>query len=308
MKKIFLVLVLAFISQGLSAQYWVVKGTVADSTDQVPLFAATVVLKNKADSTLKVKITDQEGAFRITGVVDGSYELSISFVGFKTFRKTLEVQDKSTDLGTILMEVDAKAMAGVTVEGINQRVIQNGDTVEMNAIAYKVNPDATAQDLLEKMPGVVIQNGQVQAQGENVTRVLVDGREFFGQDPSAALTNLPAEIIEKIQVYDEASDQAQFTGFNDGETTKTLNIITKASMRNGTFGKVYAGAGSDNIYNTGGSINLFREKSRLSVIGQMNNINIQNFSTSDLLGVTSGGGRGGRGGGARGGGGGRAGA
>lgn len=305
MKKLLLSLLLILASQGLSAQYWVVKGAVADSTDQVPLFAATVVLKNLADSTVKVKATDQKGAFRLTGVLNGNYELSISFVGFTTYKKTFEIKDKSLSLGTIMLSVDAKALAGVTVEGINQRVVQNGDTVEMNAIAYKVNPDATAQDLLEKMPGVVIQNGQVQAQGENVTRVLVDGREFFGQDPNAALTNLPAEIIEKIQVYDEASDQAQFTGFNDGETTKTLNIITKASMRNGTFGKVYGGAGSDNTYNTGGSINLFREKTRLSVIGQMNNINIQNFSTSDLLGVTSGGGRRGRGG--RGGGGGRAG-
>ena len=224
MKKLLLIALLAFFGQSLQAQYWVIKGAVVDSTDQVPLFAATVVLKNLSDSTLKAKVTNQQGVFRLTGVVNGNYELSVSFVGFKTYKKTLTVQDKSLDLETIMMAVDAKSLQSVTVEGVNQRVVQNGDTVEMNAIAYKVNPDATAQDLLEKMPGVVIQNGQVQAQGENVTRVLVDGREFFGSDPSAALTNLPAEIIEKIQVYDEASDQAKFTGFDDGETLSLIHI------------------------------------------------------------------------------------
>ncbi len=291
MKKIIITVFLLLCGTGLYAQYWVVKGTAVDSTDQVPLFASTVVLKNLADSTVKVKATDQKGEFRFTGVVNGNYELTVSFVGYKTFQKQFEVKDATYRFGTIAMPIDNKLLEGVTVEGINQRVVQNGDTVEMNAIAYKVNPDATAQDLLEKMPGVVIQNGQLQAQGETVQRVLVDGREFFGDDPNAALTNLPAEIIEKIQVYDEASEQSRFTGFDDGETSKTLNIITKASMRNGTFGKVYGGAGSDERYNAGGSINLFREKSRTTILGQVNNINIQNFSTSDLLGVTAGGGR-----------------
>ncbi len=298
MKKIIITTLLILSASPLFGQYWVVKGTVKDSTDQVPLFAATVALQNLSDSTYKVKISDQQGDFRLTGVLNGNYDLTISFVGYKTFKKAIEVKDGTVNLGIIAMPVDLKLLEGVTVEGLSQRVVQNGDTVEMNAVAFKVNPDATAQDLIEKMPGIVIQNGQVQAQGENVTRVLVDGREFFGDDPNAALTNLPAEIIEKIQVYDEPSEQARFTGFADGETTKTMNIITKASMRNGTFGKVYAGAGDDNKYNAGGSINLFREKSRTTFLGQINNINIQNFATSDLLGVTSGGGRrGGRGGG-----------
>ena len=296
MKKVILLVLLFVSTTSLYGQYWVVKGTVVDSADQVPLFAATVVIKNLVDATFKVKVTDQTGAFRLTSIENGNYEFSISFVGYRTFKELLEIKDGSFDFKTIPLGIDTKLLDEVTVEGLNQRVIQNGDTVEMNAIAYKINPDATAQDLLEKMPGITMQNGQVQAQGENVTKVLVDGREFFGQDPGAALTNLPAEIIEKIQVYDESSEQSQFTGFQDGETTKTLNIITKASMRNGTFGKVYAGLGTENnldenSFNTGGSINLFREKSRTTILGQINNINIQNFSTSDLLGITSGGGR-----------------
>ncbi|WP_339608000.1 TonB-dependent receptor [uncultured Roseivirga sp.] len=286
---------LAFASSA-QAQFWVVKGTVLDSADRVPMVAATISIVNKADASLKAKISDLNGEFRITGIADGNYAFKISFVGYFDFKKDITVAGGTLDLGTILMSEDIKQLDEVTVEGLVDRVEQNGDTTIMNAAAYKVNPDANAQDLLEKMPGIMVVNGQVQAQGENVTRVLVDGREFFGNDPSAALQNLPAEIIEKIQVYDQGSDQSQFTGFVDGETSKVLNIITKASMSNGQFGKVYAGAGSDETYNMGGSINLFRPKSRTTILAQTNNINIQNFSTSDLLGITSGGGRGGRGG------------
>ncbi len=298
MRLFFTLLFGCLLALSSQAQYWVIKGAVLDSTEQKALKQATVILLNEADSTIKVRSTDENGNFRITSVVNGNYQLAIRFVGFKTFQVGLEVKDKSTDLGPILMALDTKSLDDITVEGLANRVIQNGDTTEMIANAFKVNPDATAGDLLEKMPGITVQNGQVQAQGENVARVLVDGREFFGDDPNAALQNLPADIIERIQVYDQASDQAQFTGFMDGETSKTLNIITRASMRNGEFGKVYAGAGTDETYNVGGSINLFRPKSRTTILGQTNNINIQNFSTSDLLGITAGGGRGGRGRGA----------
>lgn len=292
-------------SYSASAQYWVVKGAVVDSTESLPLQSATVVLTKIADSTKRAFSTNELGQFRISGVLNGNYHLQVSFVGFKTFSKQLVVQDESMDLGIISLAMDATSLDDVTVEGLAERVVQNGDTTEFNSEGYKVNPDATAENLIEKLPGVVIQNGQVQAQGETVRRVLVDGREFFGDDPNAALKNLPAEIIERIQIYDQASDQAQFTGFMDGETSKTMNIITRASMRNGEFGNVYAGGGTDETYNLGGSINLFREKSRTTILGQVNNINIQNFSTSDLLGIAAGGGRrgaarggmGGRGGG-----------
>ena len=284
------VIILAF-STTVMGQYWTVKGAILDSAQQEPLLSATVVLMNLSDSSKRAVATNEQGQFRITNVLNNQYLLTVSYVGFNTYQKLITVQDATVKLGDIFLGENIKELNEVVVEEKIPRVTQKGDTVEMNAVAYKVNPDANAEDLLEKMPGVVIQNGQVQAQGENVRRVLVDGREFFGEDPNAALKNLPAEVIDKIQVYDQESDQAQFTGFRDGETSKTLNIITKASMRNGTFGKVYAGTGSDETYNAGGNINLFREKSRTTIIGQTNNINIQNFATSDLLGIVGGGGR-----------------
>lgn len=152
------------------------------------------------------------------------------------------------------------------------------------------------------MPGVVIQNGTVQAQGEDVRQVFVDGKEFFGNDPTLALRTLPAEVIEKIQVYDRLSDQAQFTGFDDGETAKTINIITRPEKRNGQFGKAYAGYGYPDKYQVGGNVNVFDGDRRLSAIGQANNINQQNFANEDLLGVINSG-RNSRRGGLRGGGG-----
>src|SRR5690606_10219043 len=117
-------------------------------------------------------------------------------------------------------------------------------TTEFHADAFKTTTDADAEALVSKMPGITVQDGKVQAQGEDVKRVLVDGKEFFGDDPNAVLKNVPAEIIEKIQVFDEQSEQAQFTGFDDGNTNKTINIITRMRIREGTFGKFTAGFGS----------------------------------------------------------------
>ena len=183
MKKTLFALLFVTVALQAQAQYWVIKGTVVDPDEKKGLRAATVVLLNQSDSSRRAFSTDESGAFRITGVLNNNYTLSISFVGFKTFSKNLTVKDKSQNLGQIVMEVDPKLVDGVIVDGVVQRVTQKGDTVEMNADAYKVNPDANAEELIEKMPGVVVQNGKVQAQGEDVKRVLVDGREFFGDEP-----------------------------------------------------------------------------------------------------------------------------
>ncbi len=118
------------------------------------------------------------------------------------------------------------------MHGTPPPVVLKADTTEYNAGAFKTNKDADAEDLITKMPGITVQNGTVQAQGENVAKILVDGKEFFGSDPNAALKNLPAEIIEKIQVFDQQSDQAQFTGFDDGTSNKTINIITRLRTKN----------------------------------------------------------------------------
>ena len=149
--------------------------------------------------------------------------------------------------------------------------------------------DANADELIEKLPTVTVENGTLKAQGENVTQVLVDGKPFFGNDPTAALKNLPAEVIDKIQIFDQQSEQSQFTGFQDGNTTKTINIVTKTGMRNGQFGKVYAGYGYEDKYQAGGNINYFDGDRRISLLGMTNNINVQNFSSDDIVSAMGGG-------------------
>ncbi|MBI3520694.1 MAG: hypothetical protein HY062_15250, partial [Bacteroidetes bacterium] len=192
----------------------------------------------------------------------------------------------------------------VTVEAQMALATQNGDTTSFNSKAYKVNKDATAEDLVTKMPGVTVVDGKVQAQGEDVKKVLVDGKPFFGDDASAVLKNIPAEIIDKVQVFDKKTDQSQFTGFDDGGASKTINIVTKQQFKNGIFGKVYGGYGYQDKYKGGATVNIFKGDRRISVLTQSNNINEQNFSSEDLVGAMGSSGGGG-GGGRRGGGGGQ---
>lgn len=175
-----------------------------------------------------------------------------------------------------------------------------GDTTEMDATKFKTNPDASAEDLVAKMPGISSSGGQVQAQGEQVKRVLVDGKPFFGEDPNAALKNLPAEVVSKIQVFDGKSDQSMFTGIDDGNTSKTINIVTKSQFRNGKFGRFYGGIGNHlggtgaaTKYKNGLTYNTFKQSRRLTMLYQANNINEQNFSFEDIVGAMGGGGRGG---------------
>jgi len=288
-----------------------VAGKALDQKTKEPLLGATVILDHIASTTRKAVFTDSLGRFFFRGIPNGEYDFSIQYVGYLTHKQKVTVKQGFNKLGEIAMKVDVKLLETIDIEKVKKRAELNGDTLELNPEAYKVNKDATAEDLLEKMPGIVINEGKVQAQGEDVKEVLVDGKPFFGGDPNTVLKNLPAEVIKKIQVFDQESQQDQLTGFNTGNTTKTLNLALKEEFKNGAFGKAYAAYGYEDKYRVGGSINLFKDKKRITFIGQSNNVNIQNFATEDLLGVVSqqngrrghggprgrGGGRGGHGGG-----------
>jgi hypothetical protein len=287
------------------AQSYNITGTALDSTNNYPLIGANIVLRTPNKTTAGGSSTDSKGRFLINGVKPGVYTLNISYVGYRTKRQHVEVKKSSLDLKTILVAPGSYQTGEVDIVEKAPLIIQNQDTTEYMADAVKTNLDANAEDLVSKMPGIVVQDGKVQAHGEDVQTVLVDGKRYFGDDPNAVLKNIPAEIIEKIQVYDKQSDQSEFTGFNDGNTSKTINLVTRPKFRTGTFGKLSGGYGDQDKYSAGGNMNFFNEKGKLSLLGQVNNTNDQNFSTDDLLGVmsSSSGGRGGRGGGNFGGGG-----
>ena len=314
MKVKYIFVPILLLQLNLYAQYYSIQGTVADISNKKALEGANVTLTGQRDLQLGGVAASKDGKFYIDHLLPGKYTLTISFIGYSNFKKDIVIQNKSVNLQTVYLTPTGVKLKPVDVLGQPTVVVLKSDTTEYNAGAFKTNKDADAQDLLTKMPGIIVQNGTVQAQGENVSKVLVDGREFFGSDPNAVLKNLPAEVIEKIQVFDQQSEQSQFTGFDDGNTSKTINIITRLNNRQGTFGKFSAGYGNDERYAAGGNINFFNKDQRITILAQLNNVNQQNFSTDDLLGVMSGSGRrfngaiggggmGGPGGGRRGGGG-----
>lgn len=284
-----------------------IKGSVKESGSGEPLPVATVQAISKKDSSRTGGLTDFDGKFDISVPAPGNYVLQVSYIGYTSFEKSVFVPADGLDAGTLSMEKNAEQLREVKIEDKVLQAVQLGDTTQYNSAAFKTNPDATAEDLVTKMPGVTVQDGKVQAQGEDVKQILIDGKPYFGTDVNAALKNLPADVIDKVQVFDQQSEQARFSGYDDGSTTKTINIVTKADMRDGIFGKVSAGYGYKDKFAANGNLNWFNGNRRISVLAQSNNINVQNFSTDDLLGVTagsSGGGGGRRGGGGPGGGGG----
>ena len=290
------------------SQTFTVTGQVADVANQQALPGATVQMTSLKDSTnRKYAAADIDGNFTVKDLHTAYYKMVVTSVGYQPYTQYVRVKSNDITIAPILLKQAIQVLEGVEVTGKVPPAQQKGDTVQFNAAAYKTNPDANAEDLVAKMPGIVVTEGRVEAQGEAVQQVLVDGREFFSNDPTLALRTIPAQVIQKIEVFDQQSDQARFSGFDDGNTTKTINIVTKPSMRDGTFGRAYAGYGTDNTYTAGGNVNYFNNDQRLTLLGLGNNVNEVNFSNEDLLGVSSSssrrGPRGVGGGGSRGGGG-----
>lgn len=274
-----------------------VSGKLRSKESKETVVGATIFVITSDNKLAAGTTSDDEGKF-IVKLERGEYTLKISYLGAKPYSEELRVW-RDEYLGIIELEESTEALDGVEVREKALQATVNGDTTSFSSKAYKTNQNASAKDLIEKMPGMQNSNGEIKAQGEKVGQVLVDGKSFFGQDPSTALATLPAEVVDKIQVFDDQSEQSKASGIDDGTRIKTINVVTKINMRNGEFGKVYGSVGSDERYSAGGNINKFKEERRISLLGQVNNINQQNFSTEDLLGVVgdNSGGGGGRGGG-----------
>ena len=324
MKILRALLIAAFVLAGntVYSQAFNVSGRVIDDNDTSVLTGVPVSIASTGDTNNKTgTVTDFDGYFTIPNIQPGQYLLTITYLGYERLQRNVAVSNADVLLGTLRLKISATTLKTVNIAGTQTRAQQIGDTSQFNAGAYKTNPDANAEDLITKMPGITSDNEGVKVNGETVKEVLVDGKPFFGDDPNAALKNLPAEIIDKIQVFDKMSDQAQFTGFDDGNTSKSINIVTKRGRNAGQFGKVYAGygygedPGLENRYQVGGNINFFNGDRRISIIGMSNNINLQNFSVDDITGSVGassgqnrgggfrsgrGGSRGGRGGGRQG--------
>ncbi len=269
------------------SQSYTFSGVVRDEADKEPIIGVNVVLRLLQDSTqFYGTSTALNGSFEIRDLPAGRYRVELSFLGYKTKRFPIRLSG-NLRMDTLTLAEDTELLDETVIKADALPVKQNGDTTEYSADAFKTNPDADGTDLVKKMPGITTKDGKLQAQGEDVQKVTIDGQEFFGEDALLALKNLPAEIIDKVQVYDKLNDQSQFTGYNDGNTVKTINIVTKTGKTDGQFGKAYAGYGTNEHYNAGFNANIFNGKQRLTFIGLSNNINLQNFANDDLLGALS---------------------
>ena len=279
------------------AQNVTIDGTIMDSISKKALTAATVSLANAKDSSL-INFTraSDDGFFQFKNIAPGKYLLSVSYVGYEHLWLGIKVgSTPKLSLGNVYL-ADASQISTVTVTARRPPVVINGDSIEFNSENFKTVPNAVVEDLLKKMPGIEVdKSGGITVNGKSVTKVFVNGKEFFTGDPKMATKNLPADAVDKIQVYDRKSDQAMFTGIDDGNEETAINIKTKKDRKQSTFGKLSGAHGSPGRFDAQGNINRINNDEQYSFIGTANNVNKQNFNNGDIANFSGGGG--GRGGG-----------
>lgn len=259
-----------------------VRGVLVDRMDGSPLISATLRLLNAKDSSMvKGAMSDVDGRFRITGIGRGRYLLESSYVGYQTTLTpvNLKTSDASVRLDTIRMAGNSVVLKEAEVVGIKAEVKVMQDTVEYNADSYKTQPNAVVQDILKRLPGVEVDSeGKITAQGKEITKILVDGKEFFSDDAQVASKNIPASMVDKLQVIDRKSDLARLTGVDDGEEETVINLTIKKDMKKGWFGNVTAGYGTDGRYSGNFMVNRFVNDNQISILGGANNTNELAFS------------------------------
>ena len=306
--KILSTIIITIVSFTLFGQSYSIEGYITDHKEE-PLPSATVVVLSQVDSTMAgFALSTNEGRFIVRDLDEGDYLLQVSYLGYEQYsaQKSITGANKEVDVQTIQLNLASNQIEEIVVKGETTPIEVKKDTIVYNANAFKTQPNDVVEDLLRQMPGVEVEDdGTIVAQGEEVQKVTVDGKEFFGNDPSIATKNLPAKAIDKVEFFDQKSDRAEFTGVDDGERTKTMNLELKEDYKKGFFGNTEVGGGYENgteetRFKLRGNINRFSKKSQLSVIGNLNNINEQGFSTNDYFSFMSSMGGMGRGGGRQG--------
>lgn len=293
MMKILLAGLIFFIgTESLAQKQGTVKGVIFDSIAKQPVPGATITVLQQSDSSLVTfTMTGSSGEFHLTNIGFGDYRLLVTHINYHNSNTHFSLKEsaKHVDLGNVIANDKSKVLEEVVLRAEAPPVTLIGDTVQYNAGSFKVQPNAVVEDLLKKLPGIQVEkDGTVKAQGETVRKVLVDGKEFFGNDPKVATKNLPADAVDKVQVYDKPSDVAQLTGFDDGQSEKTINLKLKEDKKKGVFGKVNAGGGTDSRYQGRFNVNSFKGARQMSVLGMGNNTNAEGFSFMDILSFTGG--------------------
>ncbi|MBO4764419.1 MAG: TonB-dependent receptor family protein [Bacteroidales bacterium] len=310
-----------FLSTGLAnAQRYNIKAVFVDAESGEPIEFATVSLYDEAKKeTTTYALTDTKGAVEVKKVKPGKYTLKSELLGYEAFKDEIEITNNDIDFGTIKMKVEVTYLEGATVTGVGNPIIIKKDTIEYNAAAFKTTDSDMLYELLKKLPGVeVSSDGTITANGKTIDKITVDGKTFFMDDPQLAVKNIPAKIIEKVKVLEKQSEEAEFTGINDGREEYVIDVGVKQGMMNGWIGNLSAGVGSDlrlgneipegktfsdvnDVRFTGNAmIARFGSSDQIAIIGNGNNANNQGFGGGGMMmggGMGRGGGRGGMGGG-----------
>ncbi len=289
MKRFFLIAFFFIITAGTvnAQQTATITGKVIDTSTNQQLSGATISLVDLHDSSLIGFVrTDSGGNFIFNKIPQGRYKLSGTHSGFHTYWKSFGVTGSIVNLGKIFIK-DNSLLDEIIVDAEKPPVTVNGDTLEFNAGSFTTKPNAVVEDLLKKMPGIqVAKDGTIRVNGQRINKVFVNGKEFFTGDPKLATQNLPADAVDKVQVFEKKSDQSEFTGFNDGNGETAINLKLKKDKKNPTFGKIKVGAGTNGRYDGQFNINRFKDDQQISAIGMINNTNRQGFSIMDILNFT----------------------
>lgn len=284
MKNNLLSFILLLCSLQVFSQNIEIQGVVADSLDE-PIIAASIMLTSKADSVLAgFALTDNKGAYSITNLNAGEYLIQITYMGYKSHVEYVEIKDadETKIIEKIILQSGNTMLEEVLVMEDRIPILIKKDTIEYNAGSFETRPNAVVQDLLKELPGIEIEeDGTIKAQGKEVTKLLVDGEEFFGDDPTVATKNLPAKAVDKVQVYDEQTEEQKLSGLTMGEKEKTINLKLKEDYKKGYFGKAMAGGGTSKRFAGEFNLNRFDKKNQASLISKFNNINNSGFSIQE---------------------------
>lgn len=298
-KCLLMLLMILFSPMAFAQQSGVnVTGSVVEQGSDTPIEQATVRLLNVKDSAMvRGVVSSRNGSFTLKNVKKGSYLLHITFIGYDPLYQPLQITGKKNpvNVGKLELSDGAIELGEAVVIGKAPEVTVRNDTVEYNADSYKVTEGSVLEDLLKKMPGVEVDSeGKITVNGKEVKKVMVDGKEFFSDDPKVASKNLPAKMIDKLQVLDKKSDMAQMTGFDDGEEETVINLTVKPGMKQGWFGNAYGGYGSKDRYEGNAMVNRFVNNDQITFMGGANNTNNMGFSdlaSTMFSGMGGGGGR-----------------
>lgn len=298
-KCLLMLLMILFSPMAFAQQSGVnVTGSVVEQGSDTPIEQATVRLLNVKDSAMvRGMVSARNGSFTLKNVKKGSYLLHITFIGYDPLYQPLQITGKKNpvNVGKLELSDGAIELGEAVVIGKAPEVTVRNDTVEYNADSYKVTEGSVLEDLLKKMPGVEVDSeGKITVNGKEVKKVMVDGKEFFSDDPKVASKNLPAKMIDKLQVLDKKSDMAQMTGFDDGEEETVINLTVKPGMKQGWFGNAYGGYGSKDRYEGNAMVNRFVNNDQITFMGGANNTNNMGFSdlaSTMFSGMGGGGGR-----------------